>query len=173
MEENNNKRTNPFSDWIKNNKVDDGAEERVSSSPSDEFDDEFGDFEFDVEGFEQDQQLTIVDEVSLEILERIKEYAGKIIDNIKYQEKSDAKANFDILANYCTGMAQIMSDESGNDEQVLEKIRELKISVANITFNNMSEYAQEFKDIHGTDVLDICEDSDEESSDKNDDDDLF
>ena len=172
MEENNKKKNNSFSDWIKNNKVDDG-EGKVSSSPSDEFDSEFGDFEFDIEGFEQDQQLTIVDEVSLEILERIKEYAGKIIDNIKYQEKSDAKANFDILANYCTGMAQIMSDDSDNDEQVLEKIRELKISVANITFNNMSEYAQEFKDIDGTEVLDICEDSEEESSDKNDDDDLF
>lgn len=178
MEDNNKKQNSSFSNYINNNKVYDSEEvNKKTSSTSNEFDDfgdDFDDFEFDVEGFASDQQLSLVDEVSLEILEKIVEYSNKIIDNIKFQEKSDAKANFNVLANYCSGMAQIMSDEEQTDEDLLEKLRELKVTVADITYANMNNYAEEYKDIHGLEALDICPDSPSNSDDSSDDtDDLF
>lgn len=117
------------------------------------------DFYLDPNAFDDDAQLSIIDEEKLKVLEQIKKYADLTADCVRFQEKDEFDTNFAILSRYISNMADLSmldggeieyTDEDGNphsrklsDDEIAEAIREIDIGVVDITHKILADVEQD------------------------------
>lgn len=113
------------------------------------------DFYRNMNDFDSDAQLDIVDEEKLKVLDRIEEYTKLTKDAVKFQEYKEFDSNFRILASYISLLQdlsrlsdkeEVITDSDGNevsrklsDKEVYEKIKEIEEHVETITHEDLRD----------------------------------
>lgn len=106
-------------------------------------------FYLDPSSFDDDSQLSLIDEEKLKVLAKIKEYATLTEDCVRFQEKDDYEINFRILSRYISAMADLSmldsgeltyTDEDGNrcthrltEDEIIDAIKDIDLGVVDIT----------------------------------------
>lgn len=112
-------------------------------------------FYMDPNAFDDDAQLSVIDEEKLKVLDKIKEYADLTADCVRFQEKDDFDTNFRILSRYISNMQDLSmldsgeieyEDEDGNlcthklsDDEIAEAIKDIDLGVVDITHKILAD----------------------------------
>jgi hypothetical protein len=128
------------------------------------------DFELNEEELAAESQLSIADEEKIKILEVMKKKITEAIDNLKYSEKEEYKANFAVISRYVSAIIDIEQMEQNPEiskEELLEAIEKIEITVKELSFQDLKQMEEKSKTV-------IVEDDEEnKSDDKNKTDDDF
>lgn len=110
----------------------------------------------------KDNQLSIVDDAKIKVLEEIKKSAHDIIENIKFNEKSDSVANLRILSGLVSSLTDLFGVNSDNlaDEEVQDLIDNVLKATTELTFSNIDEIIKEDEENQSDNNLDSSDDSD-------------
>lgn len=120
------------------------------------------DFYINPDDFDNDAELSLIDEEKLKVLDKIEEYVKLTRDSVKFQEKDEFDTNFRVLSRYISAMCDLSrledgeiesTDESGNectekltDEEILEKIKQIEMSISDVTHQMLSSVEMDDKD---------------------------
>jgi hypothetical protein len=125
---------------------------------------DYDDFFLDPEGLEEEASLGPVEKAKLEIMEKIEEIVKEAKRNIQYKEAGDFRANFIVLSRYVGAMTEleylidpqldVMKDFDGDktqekltDEQILDMIDDIMLSVKELSFTDLKEYENREKTV--------------------------
>lgn len=89
----------------------------------------------------EDNQLSMVDSARLDLLNSIIKSANDMIENLKFNEQTEANSNTRILAGYLDNLIALGNvDINGlSEEEVYEIIENVMKSTTELTFGNMNE----------------------------------
>ena len=120
---------------------------------------DFDDMELNDDDFNDDAQLTAVDDAKLKVIEQIRKYTNMIEENIKFQERSEYITNFRVLSRYISAMIDLDALENGgtfapngdedaeagmaprqlSEEEILEKIQEIERGIHEIGMDDLRQ----------------------------------
>lgn len=110
----------------------------------------------------KDNQLSIVDDAKIKVLEEIKKSAHDIIENIKFNEKSDSVSNLRILSGLVGSLTDLFGVNSDDlaDEEVQALIDNVLKATTELTFSNIDEIIKEDEENQSDSPFDSSDDSD-------------
>ena len=128
------------------------------------------DFYIDPSDFNDDAQLSIIDEEKLKVLDKIEEYTAMVKENVKLQEKGDYDANFRVLSRYISDMVELSALESNSDglsdDEILDKIKEIENSVSDFNASALEdENPENESEITLDDMMNACQADDSNNDD--------
>jgi Fe-S-cluster formation regulator IscX/YfhJ len=112
----------------------------------------FGDDEFELNDDElsAESQMSIADEQKVKVLNNIKTKIDEAISNLNYSEKEEFKTNFSIIARYVSVIIDIENmeqDENISEEELLEAIEAIEITVKELSFQDLKEIESKSKTV--------------------------
>lgn len=128
------------------------------------------DFYIDPSDFNDDAQLSIIDEEKLKVLDKIEEYTAMVKENVKLHEKGDYDANFRVLSRYISNMVELSALESNSDglsdDEILDKIKEIENSVLDFNASALeNENPENESEITLDDIMNACQADDSNNDD--------
>jgi hypothetical protein len=126
------------------------------------------DFELNEDELAAESQLSIADEEKIKILEVMKKKIIEAIDNLKYSEKEEYKANFAVISRYVSAIIDIEQMEQNPEiskEELLEAIEKIEITVKELSFQDLKQMEEKSKTV-------IVEDEEDNGDSKKTDDDF-
>lgn len=108
------------------------------------------DFFLDDDELSSESQLSIADEQKIKVLETIKTKIDEAINNLKYSEKEEFKTNFSNIARYVSTIIDIEGmeqDENISEEELLEAIEHIEITVKELSFQDLREIERKTKTV--------------------------
>lgn len=108
------------------------------------------DFFLDDDELSGESQLSMADEQKIKVLETIKTKIDETIANLKYSEKEEFKTNFSIIARYVSTIIDIEAmeqDENISEEELLEAIEHIEITVKELSFQDLREIERKSKTV--------------------------
>lgn len=99
------------------------------------------DFFLDDDELAEDNQLSLVDSARLNLLESIKKSCEDMIENLKFNEQSEAFNNTRIIAGYVDSLINLGSIEINNlsEEEIYDEIEKVMTATTTLTFGNINE----------------------------------
>jgi hypothetical protein len=107
-------------------------------------------FELNDDELSAESQLSIADEQKIKILETMKTKITQAIDNLKYSEKEEYRATFAVISRYVGAILdieQMENDEEISEEQLLEAIEKIEITVKELSFQDLRDIEKKNKTI--------------------------
>lgn len=99
------------------------------------------DFFLDDDELAEDNQLSLVDSARLNLLESIKKSCEDMIENLKFNEQSEAFNNTRIISGYVDSLINLGSIEVNNlsEEEIYDEIEKVMTATTTLTFGNINE----------------------------------
>jgi len=107
-------------------------------------------FELNDDELSAESQLSIADEQKIKILETMKTKITQAIDNLKYSEKEEYRATFAVISRYVGAILdieQMENDEDISEEELLEAIEKIEITVKELSFQDLRDIEKKNKTV--------------------------
>lgn len=93
----------------------------------------------------EDNQITIVDTARTKLLESIIKSSKDMIDNLKFNEQSEAESNTRLISSYVDSLLRLGAVDLSqlSEEEAEEEIDKILKSTTELTFSNMNDVLPE------------------------------
>lgn len=118
------------------------------------------DFYMDMDSFDNDAQLSIIDEEKLKVLDKIEKYVKLTRDSVKFNEVNEYNTNFRILSCYISLMSDLseleneynQEDSAMSEDKLHERINNIELHVEEISNESLRNVGMDDRPVSLDDV---------------------